>query len=55
MAAHLADEIAVMSKGRIVEQGPPDKILKHPQTATTRELVAAVPRLHSAVSQAPES
>jgi ABC-type glutathione transport system ATPase component len=55
MAAHLADEISVMSNGRIVEQGPPDKILKQPQTAITRELLAAVPRLHSAVSQAPES
>ena len=55
MAAHLADEIAVMSNGRIVEQGPPDKILKQPQTAITRELLAAVPRLHSAVSPAPES
>jgi ABC-type oligopeptide transport system ATPase subunit len=55
MAAHLADEIAVMSKGQIVEQGPPDKILKQPQTAITRELLAVVPRLHPALSQAPES
>lgn len=45
MAAHLADEIAVMSKGRIVEQGRPDKILKQPQAGITRELLAAVPRL----------
>src|SRR5690242_9887423 len=55
MAAHLADEIAVMSNGRIVEQAPPDKILKQPQTAITRELLAVVPRLHPALSQAPES
>jgi len=55
MAAHLADEIAVMSKGLIVEQGPPDKMLKQPQTAITRELLAVVPRLHPALSQAPES
>ena len=45
MAAHLADEIAVMNHGRIVEQGPPDKILKQPQTEITRELLAAVPRM----------
>jgi peptide/nickel transport system ATP-binding protein len=55
MAAHLADEMAVMSKGQIVEQGPPDKMLKQPRTAITRELLAVVPRLHPALSQAPES
>ena len=55
MAAHLADEIAVMSKGRIVEHGPPDKILKQPQTAITRELLAAVPRLDFAGTRVPES
>ena len=43
--SHLADEIAVMNHGRIVEQGPPDKILKQPQTEITRELLAAVPRM----------
>ncbi|PYT73076.1 MAG: peptide ABC transporter ATP-binding protein [Acidobacteria bacterium] len=46
MAAHLADEIAVMSRGQIVEQGPPDKILKEPESRVTRELLAAVPRLN---------
>ena len=54
MAAHLADEIAVMSKGRIVEKGSPDKILKQPENEITRELLAAVPRLDSAGLQVSE-
>ena len=45
MAAHLADEIAVMDRGRIVELGQAQKILKHPEQETTRQLLAAVPRL----------
>jgi peptide/nickel transport system ATP-binding protein len=45
MAAHLADEIAVMNCGRIVEQGPAEIILKQPQHETTRRLLAAVPRI----------
>ena len=45
MAAHLADEIAVMNHGRIVEQGPAEKILTQAQHETTRELLAAVPKL----------
>ncbi len=45
MAAHLADEIAVMSRGRIVEQGPAEKLLRQPQDEITRELLAAVPRI----------
>lgn len=55
MAAHLADEVAVMSKGRIVEQGPPDKILKQPESEITRELLAAVPRLDFPGSPVPKS
>lgn len=54
MAAHLADEIVVMSKGRIVEKGAPDKILKQPGNEITRELLAAVPRLDSAGLQVSE-
>lgn len=45
MAAHLADEIAVMDRGRIVEQGPAQRILKQPEQETTRQLLAAVPRI----------
>jgi ABC-type glutathione transport system ATPase component len=44
MAAHLADEIAVMDRGRIVEQGPAETILKQPKHDITRQLLAAVPR-----------
>src|SRR2546426_6171248 len=45
MAAHFADEIAVMDRGRIVEQGPPNKIFIQPEQETTRRLLAAVPRI----------
>jgi ABC-type glutathione transport system ATPase component len=48
MAAHLADEIAVMSRGQIVEHGPAAKILRTPASETTRQLLAAVPRLSGA-------
>lgn len=51
MAAHLADEIVVMSKGRIVERGTPERILKQPESDITRELLAAVPRLDFAQPQ----
>jgi len=54
MAAHLADEIAVMNRGRIVEQGPADNILKQPQHKTTRQLLAAVPRIARAALPAVE-
>jgi peptide/nickel transport system ATP-binding protein len=45
MAAHLADEIAVMNRGRIVEQGLANHILKQPKHETTRRLLEAVPRI----------
>src|SRR6267143_3011253 len=48
MAAYLADEIAVMSRGRVVEQGPAEKVLWHPKEEITRDLLAAMPSLNSA-------
>jgi len=45
MAAHFADEIAVMDHGRIVESGPAEKILRSPSHEATRSLFAATPRV----------
>jgi ABC-type glutathione transport system ATPase component len=44
VAAHLADEIAVMSHGRIVEHGPSTKVLRNPSREATKQLLAAVPQ-----------
>lgn len=43
VASQICDEIAVMQRGRIVEQGPPSQIFFKPQSDYTRELVAAIP------------
>ncbi len=39
----LADHICVMQRGRIVEQGAREQILRNPQEAYTQRLLAAVP------------
>ena len=43
VASQICDEIAVMQKGRIVEQGPPSQIFLDPRSDYTRELVDAIP------------
>jgi ABC-type glutathione transport system ATPase component len=43
VVAEIADRVAVMQHGRIVEQGPAETILNHPQHPYTRGLIAAVP------------
>lgn len=55
MAGYLADEIAVMSCGQIVEQGAPEGVLTQPESRITRELLAAVPRLDFSRSPLAES
>ncbi|WP_269845278.1 ABC transporter ATP-binding protein [Candidimonas nitroreducens] len=42
---YLADQIAVMHAGRIVEQGEAAQVLLHPAHEATRNLLRAVPRL----------
>ena len=42
-----ASRVLVMYRGRIVEQGPTEEILRHPQHAYTRALIDCIPRLGS--------
>ena len=42
---YLADEVAVMSAGRVVERGETRRVLRDPQVDYTRQLLAAVPKL----------
>ncbi|MBJ7264251.1 MAG: ABC transporter ATP-binding protein, partial [Burkholderiaceae bacterium] len=44
---YLADRVAVMDGGRIVEIGSAETVLHEPSHASTRHLLAAVPRLDS--------
>lgn len=39
----LCDEVIVMKDGRIVEEGPTEKVLQQPQAAYTRRLLASIP------------
>jgi peptide/nickel transport system ATP-binding protein len=41
---YISDRIIVMQKGKIAETGPAETLYQHPQSAYTRELVAAIPR-----------
>jgi peptide/nickel transport system ATP-binding protein len=45
VVAEIADRVAVMQHGRIVEQGPADRILNQPSHPYTRTLIGAVPSL----------
>ena len=45
---HIADRVAVMCKGKIVEQGSVDEVLGNPQHPYTQELLVAVPKMSAA-------
>ncbi len=46
VVSRLADRVAVMKEGVIVEQGPTSRVLHHPQHDYTKALLAAVPSAH---------
>ena len=45
VVAEIADRVVVMHQGRVVESGAADEVLRRPQHAYTRALLAAVPSL----------
>ena len=45
VASYMADRIAVMEKGRLVEIGSRNDVIKYPQAEYTKKLLAAVPEL----------
>ena len=51
---YLADEVAVMYLGKIVEQGSADEVLRNPQHAYTKALLSAVPKVAYAEKETAE-
>jgi ABC-type oligopeptide transport system ATPase subunit len=43
VVSHIADRVAVMNRGKIIEQGQTKDIINNPQDPYTQELIAAVP------------
>jgi peptide/nickel transport system ATP-binding protein len=50
VVAYLADRVAVMHAGEMVEMGEASQILNNPQHAYTKSLLSAVPQLNTALS-----
>ncbi|HEY0282138.1 MAG TPA: dipeptide ABC transporter ATP-binding protein [Rhizomicrobium sp.] len=51
VVAETADRIAIMNKGRIVEEGTTLQVLREPRHASTRELVEALSRFPDRISK----
>jgi len=47
IVAEIADKVVVMYKGNIVETGPVEQVMKHPQHPYTKGLLACRPVLHA--------
>ena len=45
VASYLADDLIVMSQGRVVEYGKTDDVINRPQAEYTRHLLASVPEI----------
>jgi len=43
LAYYASDSLLIMHQGKIVEQGPPERVTKQPQAAATRQLLDDIP------------
>ncbi len=46
LAYYVSDAIYIMHKGKIVEQGPPDKVTQSPESDVTKQLLDDIPSVH---------
>ena len=42
-AYQISDRIIVLYRGEVVEEGPPEQVIEHPQHAYTRLLIESIP------------
>jgi ABC-type glutathione transport system ATPase component len=45
LASEMADRLAILHEGHVVEQGPVESVIKNPRHAQTKALLATVPRI----------
>lgn len=48
---HMADDVIIMKAGEVLERGTAAEVLEHPSHPYTRELLAAAPRVESALAR----
>jgi peptide/nickel transport system ATP-binding protein len=46
LAYYVSDAVFIMHAGRIVEQGPPERVIGSPESEITKELLADIPQLN---------
>jgi peptide/nickel transport system ATP-binding protein len=47
LAYYVSETVHIMSRGRIVESGPAERVMDAPEHPYTQQLLADVPRLHA--------
>jgi peptide/nickel transport system ATP-binding protein len=50
LVASIADQVAVLADGKLVESGPTEKVLHHPEAEYTKRLIADTPQIAAAGS-----
>ena len=54
VVSYLADEVVVLDRGRVCEQGPTREVLDRPASEYAQKLMAAVPSLATVSAAGPE-